>query len=141
MRRLEGRAAIVTGGASGIGASIARKLSAEGGSVLIADLDLPTAERTVAEIRAAGGAVEALRTDVGRGEDLRAMVERAVASWGRLDILVNNAFSIFSEGDGSAEDVLEETWDRWMAVIAKSVFLGCKFALPEMRQLGRGSVV
>ena len=141
MRRLEGRAAIVTGGASGIGASIARKLSAEGASVLVADLDLPTAERTVAEIRGAGGVAEALRTDVGRGDDLREMVDRAVRHWGRLDILVNNAFSIFSEGDGSAEDVLEETWDRWMAVIAKSVFLGCKHALPEMRKLGRGSVV
>ncbi len=141
MRRLEGRAAIVTGGASGIGASIARKLSAEGARVLVADLDLPTAERTVAEIRGAGGVAEALRTDVGRREDLRSMVDRAVALWGRLDILVNNAFSIFSEGDGSAEDVLEETWDRWMAVIAKSVFLGCKYALPEMKKQGKGSVV
>ncbi len=82
MRRLEGRAAIVTGGASGIGASIARRLSAEGASVLVADLDLPTAERTVAEIRGAGGVAEALRTDVGRREDLQAMVERAVLRFG-----------------------------------------------------------
>jgi len=141
MRRFEGRAAIVTGGASGIGASIARKLSAEGASVLVADLDLSTAERTVAEIRAAGGTAEALATDVGRREDLREMVERAVALWGRLDILVNNAFSVFSEGDGSAEDASEETWDRWMAVIVKAVFLGCKYALPEIRKVGRGSVV
>jgi NAD(P)-dependent dehydrogenase (short-subunit alcohol dehydrogenase family) len=141
MQRLVGRAAIVTGGASGIGASIARKLAAEGASVLVADLDLPTAEHTVAEIRAAGGTGEALQTDVGRREDIRAMVERAVALWGRLDILVNNAFSVFSEGDGSAEEVAEETWDRWMAIIVKAVFLGCKHALPEMRKLGRGSVV
>lgn len=69
------------------------------------------------------------------------MVERAVAQWGRLDILVNNAFSVSSEGDGSAEDVAESTWDRWMAVIVKAVFLGCKYAMPEMRKLGRGSVV
>lgn len=139
--RLVGRAAIVTGGASGIGASIARKLAAEGASVLVADIDLPAAERTVAEIRAAGGTAEALRADVGRHEDIRGMVERAVAQWGRLDILVNNAFSVSSEGDGSAEDVAESTWDRWMAVIVKAVFLGCKYAMPEMRKLGRGSVV
>ena len=54
---------------------------------------------------------------------------------------MNNAFSVFSEGDGSADEVAEETWDRWMAVIVKAVFLGCKHALPEMRKAGRGSVV
>ena len=141
MDRLSGQAAIVTGGASGIGGAIARKLAVEGARVLVADLDLPTAEANVLTIRKDGGKAEALRVDVGSHQDIRAMVQQAVVAFGRLDILVNNAFSLFSMGDGSAVDVDEAVWDRWMAVILKAVCLGAKYAVPEMRKRGKGSIV
>jgi NAD(P)-dependent dehydrogenase (short-subunit alcohol dehydrogenase family) len=142
MQRLAGRVAIVTGGAMGIGGATAQRLAEEGASVLIADIAEEAATERAATIRAAGGTVETLRTDVGKHEDVRAMVERAVAMWGRLDILVNNAYSPTTEGiGGGAVDVSEDGWDSGMAVLVKSMFLGAKYAVPEMRKTGGGSIV
>jgi NAD(P)-dependent dehydrogenase (short-subunit alcohol dehydrogenase family) len=141
MPDITGQVAIVTGGAWGIGRAIARKLASEGARVLIADLDLPAAQTTVESIRQAGGVAEACQTDVSRHGDIAGMIASAVDRWSRLDILVNNAFSVFSEGDGTAVEVAESTWDHWMAVILKAAFLGAKHAVPEMRKQGNGSIV
>ena len=127
MTRLAGRVAIVTGGAQGLGGATARRLAEEGARVLIADIDVETAQANVERIRSAGNTAEALKTDVGKHDDIRAMVEAAVKRWGRLDILVNNAFEVLSAGSGDAVEVPEEVWDHGMAVLVKSIYLGAKY--------------
>ncbi len=141
MSRLEGRAAIVTGGAQGIGGATARRLAEEGARVLIADIDIGTAHRNAENIRAAGNVADAVRVDVSEHSDIRMMVERAVEKWGRLDILFSNAFDVLTSGSGGAEEVSEEDWDTKMGVLLKAVFLGVKYAVPEMRKVGGGSIV
>lgn len=141
MQRLTGQVAIVTGGAQGIGGATARRLSEEGASVLIADTDRAAAEQNAAIIRAGGGTVATLVTDVGEHDDIRAMVDEAVRQWGGLTILVNNAYAAASDVRGSAVEVGEGAWDRGLAVLMKSIFLGAKCAVPAMQQAGGGSIV
>lgn len=143
MQRLTGQVAIVTGGAQGIGGATARRLAEEGARVLIADVDQATATKNVEAIRAAGGTAEFVRADVGRHDDIRAMIERAIALWERLDILVNNAYGSVGRGglSGGAVEVTEEGWDQGMAVLVKSMFLGAKYAVPHMQAAGAGSIV
>ena len=142
MARLEGQVAIVTGGALGIGGAAARRLAEEGAKALIADIDLDAGEANARRIREAGGEAQVVRADVGSHDDIRGMIERAVELWGRLDILVNNAYSPAHGPDtGSALDVTEERWDFEMGVLTKSIFLGVKYAVPEMRKTGAGSIV
>ena len=140
MRRLAGQVAIVTGGAQGIGGATARRLAEEGANVLVADIDHAAAERNAATIRAAGGTVATLLADVGKHEDIRAMVDAAVERWGKLTILVNNAY-VAGQARGSAVAVSEEEWDRGLAVLMKAIFLGAKYAVPAMRQAGHGAIV
>ena len=141
MQRLKDQVAIVTGGAQGLGGAISRRLAEEGASVLIADIDLDTAEANVAGIREAGGVALALRTDVSQGEDIRQAVEGAIEQWGRLDILVNNAFEVSSAGSGGALDVPETVWQQGMDILVKAIYLGAKYAIPEMKKVGKGSIV
>jgi NAD(P)-dependent dehydrogenase (short-subunit alcohol dehydrogenase family) len=142
VERLAGQVAIVTGGATGIGGATARRLAEEGAKVLIADIDLQLANENVDRIKSAGGTAEVVEADVGKHEDVKAMVARAVDLWGSLQILVNNAYSPSgAEGAGGAIEVTEEAWDRGMAVLVKSMFLGAKYAVPVIRQSGGGSIV
>ena len=142
MGRLDGQAAIVTGGAQGIGGSCARRLAEEGAKVLIADIDAATSEANVETIRRPGGTAESIRADLGRHDDIKAMIDRATELWGRLDILVNNAYSpAHGGGEGSVLEVTEEAWDVGMALLVKSIFLGAKYSVPEMRKTGAGSIV
>ena len=141
MNKFEGKAAIVTGGAAGIGGATSRLLAEQGASVLIADVNMPEAEANAETIRGAGGTAEVLFTNVGRHEDIAAMVQTAIDRWGRLDILVNNAFSPTDEGDGDALTVSEEAWDAGMATLVKAHFLAAKYAVPHMRASGGGSIV
>ena len=142
MERLAGQPAIVTGGATGIGGATARRLAEEGAKVLIADINLPLALEQVERIRAGGGTAEAMQADAGSHDDIKAMVDRAVELWGSLRILVNNAYSPSgADGAGGAVEVTEAAWDRGMAVLVKSMFLGAKYAVPVMRQSGGGSIV
>jgi NAD(P)-dependent dehydrogenase (short-subunit alcohol dehydrogenase family) len=138
---LDDRVAIVTGGAQGIGGATARRLAEDGVRVLIADIDIETGQANVAAIRESGGTAEALRVDVSKAQDLEAMVRKAVSLWGRVDILVSNAFDAGAAGSGGAVDVTEEAWDHDMAILVKSLFLGAKHAIPEMRKVGGGSIV
>lgn len=139
--RLDDRVAIVTGGAQGIGGATARRLAEQGTRVLIADIDMEVGESNVATIRGAGGTVDLVHADVGKSQDIEAMVRKAVDLWGRLDILVNNAFDAGSAGTGGAVEVTEEAWDRDMAILVKSIFLGAKHAVPQMQKGGGGSIV
>ena len=141
MGRLQDQVAVVTGGAQGLGGAIARGLAADGASVLIADIDLEESHRNVEQIQAAGNSALAVRTDVSRREELEAAVERAVRVWGRLDILVNNAFDVSTAGTGGAVQVSEEDWDAGMNVMVKAIYRAVKLAVPEMIKSGAGSIV
>ena len=140
----EGQVAIVTGGATGIGGATARVLASRGAKVLIADIDEETAAANVQRINDANGTAAAIRTDVSKAEDSRRMVDDAVARWGRLDILVQNAFGVVTMPagfQGGAEDVEEEAWDYGTSVLAKALYLGAKYAVPVMREGGGGNIV
>ncbi len=142
MARFDGKAAIITGGALGIGGGTARRLAQDGAQVLVADIDLPAARENVRRIEAAGGSALAMEADVGRHEDVRGIVEAAVANFGRLDILVQNAYGrVHPQVGGGALEVPEEAWDAGMSVLTKAHFLGAKYAVPEMTKNGGGSIV
>lgn len=132
--RLAGKTAIVTGGASGFGAGIARKFAAEGAQVLVADLNIAAAEQLAAEL---GGI--AAETDVASADDIRAMADAAMAAWGRIDILVNNAGC--THLPAAMEDVSEDDFDRVMAVNCKSVYLAARVIVPLMKEAGTGAIV
>jgi NAD(P)-dependent dehydrogenase (short-subunit alcohol dehydrogenase family) len=140
--KLDGKAAIVTGGATGIGGGTALRLAAEGARVLIADVDEATATQRAAMIRNQGGTAEVVRADMKEHGDIRAMVATAVERFGRLDILVNNAYGPTGAGNrGSAVEVTDEGWDAAMGLLVKSMFLSSKYAIPEMRKAGGGAIV
>jgi len=141
MPDLSGQVALVTGGAQGIGGATARRLAADGARVLIADIDGAEAERNAARIREAGGTAATIVTDVGKGADIAGAVARAVAEWGMLTILVNNAYSGQAETRGTAVEVAEEVWDRALAVLVKSIFLGAKAAVPHIEAAGGGTII
>ena len=142
MGRLDGRAAIVTGGAQGIGGSCARRLAKEGARVLIADIDEAAAEANVAGIRAQGGTADSINADLSQHQDIKLMVDRAAELWGRLDILVNNAYTPkHGSGVEGALEVTEEDWDWGMSLLVKAIFLAAKYAVPEMQKTGTGSII
>jgi NAD(P)-dependent dehydrogenase (short-subunit alcohol dehydrogenase family) len=136
-RGLEGKVALVTGGASGIGRATAILFAQEGAAVVVHDLK-EEGQATADAIVAAGGRASFIRGDVTRGADCQAAVQRAITEFGRLDILVNNAGIIRR---ASVVDTTEEEWDRVMAVNVKSVFLFSKAAIPIMARQGGGVIV
>ncbi len=141
MQRLAGQVAIVTGGAMGIGGATSRRLAEEGAKVLIADIDHEAARANVARIREKGGVAEAIKTDVGVKEQVKEMVERAMKQWGRLDILVNNAYRPSSVRRVPSTEVDEEAWDQEFRMLLDAIYYGCKYAIPHMAQAGKGSIV
>lgn len=140
MGSLQDQVAIITGGAQGIGGATARRLAEEGARVLIADVNLDGARDNAERIRAAGGTADVIECDVSQRAQIEAMVQRAVALWDRLDILVNNAWGR-KEPDNSAVDLSEDAWDYAMTVLVKAIFLGVKYAVPQMARTGGGSIV
>jgi NAD(P)-dependent dehydrogenase (short-subunit alcohol dehydrogenase family) len=136
--RLEGKVAIISGGARGMGAVEARLFAKEGAKVVIADILEEEGRKLEAEIEAAGGKALFVRLDVTRESDWQDAVATAVRRFGKLDILVNNAGI---SGRGKIEDTTVKDWDRVMEVNAKGVFLGTKAAIPAMRQGGGGSII
>ena len=139
--RFQGRGAVVTGGATGIGGAIAERLSAEGASVLIADINAEGAEERAARIQANGGVAAARATHVGEIDQVDAMIQSAVDRWGRLDIIVNNAYPAMEAMTGGAEEVPPDVYDRAMAVLVKASYLSAKFGVPHLRSAGGGSIV
>ncbi len=138
MGTLDGRRAIVTGGASGIGRATAAVLAGAGAAVCVVDLDLAGAEAVAAAIRERGGRAIAMRADVTRDADCRAAVERALDAFGGLDTLVNCAGVIRR---ANAVDLAEADWDRVMDVNAKSVYLMAHHAVPHLAAVGGGAIV
>ncbi|MET9339946.1 SDR family NAD(P)-dependent oxidoreductase [Nonomuraea sp. NPDC003727] len=135
MKTLEGKVAIVTGGASGIGRATALLFAREGAQVVVADLDGPGAEATTEQIAAEAGdkAAVAVRADVSDPDDCERIVRTAVDTFGGLHVLFNNAGIIRRT---TALDLDVEEWDRVMAVNVRSVFLMCKHAIPAMTEGG-----
>ena len=137
IEKLTGRAAIVTGGGAGIGGEIARTLAADEAQVLIIDIDESTAAANVERIRTAGGQAVAMVGDVAQEEVAKGMVERAVAEFGRLDILVQNAFGVVTSSiGGSAVEVGIDSWRRGLDLLVGAHFLGAKYAVPAMEASG-----
>lgn len=136
MTSLEGRVAIITGGASGIGAATARLFVAEGAKVLIADMQVERGEEMAASL---GDAAAFQRVDVTREADVAAAVDAAVDRWGGLDIMFNNAG--FGGALGPIETTTVEDFDLTFDVLVKGVFLGIKHAAPAMRERGGGSII
>ena len=135
---LSGNTAIVTGAARGIGEATARLLAQRGVRVLAADLDDVGVAAVARDIQAGGGTAIAMKIDVTDAASCAAMVERAVAAWGGLDILVNCAGVLARY---SVPETSEEVWDRVMDVNVKGTFLPCKYAIPIMERHGGGSIV
>jgi len=136
---LQQQVAIVTGGGSGIGEAIAKRLAAEGAQVCVADVDAVGGARVVAEIEAAAGAAIFVEADISTAEGADRAVERARSTWGGLDLLVNNAGVAYAEGATSWDDS-DETWDRVLAVNLKGHFLCARRAIPELLKT-RGNII
>lgn len=133
--RFENKVAIVTGGASGIGKATVKLLVAEGAKVAIADMD----EKHLADAKQTfGDAVITLKTDVSSEADVKDMVAQTVKAFGRLDILHNNAGI---GGFGLIPDTSLEEWRKLINIDLDGVFLGCKYAIPEMKKQGGGVIV
>jgi 3-hydroxybutyrate dehydrogenase len=138
MRILDGKAAIVTGAASGIGLAIAQALARAGASVCIADLHAVRGQQAADAIVTAGGVARFVRTDVAHSDDVRAMVEAAAADFGGLDILVNNAGLQYV---APIVDYPEDKWDLLVGVLLGGTFLCTKYALPHMIRRRWGRIV
>lgn len=138
---VRGRAVVVTGGGKGIGGVYCRRLAEAGAKVVAADVDADANEETVAAIRARGGEAVAAATDVSVEADAARMAEAAVAAFGRIDGLVNNAALMSALPRGSWRDIDVGRWDRVMEVNLRGIFLCCKAVFPHMRAQGGGKIV
>ena len=138
MARLEGKVALISGGARGQGAVEARMFAAEGASVVIGDILDAQGRQTEAELQELGYNVTYVHLDVTSEADWEAAVQAAVSAYGKLDILLNNAGILIRK---NIEETSADDWDRIFAVNAKGVFLGTKAAIPALRENGGGSII
>lgn len=138
MGRLDGKVALISGGARGQGATEARLFVREGAKVVFGDVLDAEGRQVEAELRAAGGEATYVHLDVTSEDDWREAVGTAANRYGALHILVNNAGILIRKG---IEATSVEEWDRIMAINVKGVFLGTRYALPAMRQTGGGSII
>lgn len=138
--RLADKVCVITGAGSGMGRVAATMFAAQGAKVVVADTNEAAADETVAAVTGAGGQAVAVRADVSKETDARAMVDAAISTFGRIDVLYNNA-GIMPEADHSVVDTEVDVWDAVMAVNVRGVFLGCKHAIPHMVGQGSGSII
>ena len=136
--RLEGKVALISGGARGMGAEEARIFTREGAKVVIGDISEDEGKAVEAQISEAGGQALFVRLDVTRESDWTSAVDQAVSRFGKLDVLVNNA-GISSRA--FTDDIVIDAWDKIMEVNSKGVFLGTRAAVPMMLEAGGGSII
>lgn len=138
--RLEDKVCLITGAGGGMGRIAATMFAREGARVVAVDAADGAADETVAQVTALGGDAVAVTADVSTESDAKGMVDLAVSTFGRIDVLYNNA-GIMPAADHSVVDTDVATWDRVMAVNVRGVFLGCKHAIPPMVKQGSGSII
>jgi NAD(P)-dependent dehydrogenase (short-subunit alcohol dehydrogenase family) len=136
--KLQGRVAIVTGAASGIGRASAIAFAREGARVVAVDIDKRNGEETAAMIAALGREAFFAHADVANEVDVKLFVQEALALWGRIDILFNNAGVVLVK---PLEEMTGDEWDRVMSINVKSAFLAIKYAVPHMRRGGGGAIL
>ena len=136
--RLEGKVAIITGGARGQGATEARMFAQEGAKVVIGDIRDDLGMQVEAEIRELGGEAIYLHLDVTSADDWQRAIETAEQQFGKVDVLVNNAAIVLRK---DIEETTADDWDNIMEINAKGVFLGTKTVIPAMRRAGGGSII
>lgn len=139
MMRLEGKVAIVTGAASGMGRATAEVFAKQGAKVIVADINLADAEKVAASITENDGEATAVKVDVASAEDVAAMIALAVSEYGTLDILVNNAGIM--DNFEPAGDIEDAKWDRVFSVNTAGVMLGTREALKIFREQKKGSII
>jgi len=140
MKRLEGKAALITGAGSGMGRLASVAFAREGARIVVTDVVEGAGQETVAQVRAAGGEAIFVRTDVASEADVVAAVRAGEGAFGRINVLYNNA-GIFPAEDGAVTDITEAVWDRVMNVNLKGIFLVCKHGIPALQRAGGGSIV
>ncbi|HJZ64676.1 MAG TPA: SDR family NAD(P)-dependent oxidoreductase [Candidatus Acidoferrum sp.] len=138
MTRLAGKVSLITGGGTGIGRGTALAFAREGAKVAVAGRRLKKLQEVVNEIKATGGEAIAVACDVTRAADAQNAVRNAVETFGKLDVLVNNA-GVLSVS--TIEEIPEDEWDRLIDANLKGPFLMCRAALPEFRKVGGGAIV
>jgi NAD(P)-dependent dehydrogenase (short-subunit alcohol dehydrogenase family) len=141
MGRLDNKVTIITGGGSGMGEATSILFAKEGAKVVVADINAKGGEKVVKTIKANGGKAVFVKVDVSKAEDAKKMVQTAVETYGRLDVLFNNAGILGSAEPALTADFKEEDFDRTMAVNFKGAFLCTKYAIPEMLKSGGGSLI
>ena len=138
--RLQGKVALITGGASGMGRVASMLFAAEGAQVVLTDLNDELGQATASEITDSGGQALYFHADVSRETNAKAMVQAAVQRFGGLHILYNNA-GVMLPADGSVHTTEESVWDTTLAVNVKGVAFGCKYGVPAMLASGGGSII
>ena len=137
-----GKVTIVTGGALGIGGGISRKFSEKGSKIVIADIDLDSSLENSEKIKNLGGECEVIKTDVSKSSDIKNMVDFTLEKFGRIDNLIQNAFSTGNNTSfgGSALEVEEKSWDQGIAMLQKAIYLGAKYAGEELIK-SKGNII
>jgi NAD(P)-dependent dehydrogenase (short-subunit alcohol dehydrogenase family) len=138
--QLKDKVALITGASSGIGRETALLFSKEGARIVVVDVNDVGGQETVAMVRQENGHAVYIRADVSKAADCQKMVEGAEKTFGKLDILFNNA-GIMHAKDDDAVNTEEDVWELTLAINLKGVFLGCKYGIPALRRAGGGSVI
>ena len=138
--RLEGKVCVITGAGGGMGRVASQMFAAEGAKIVVAEYGEAAGAETVRLVQEAGGQASLVTVDVSTEAGAKAMIDHATSTYGRVDVLYNNA-GIMPEADHSVIDTDVDTWDKVMAVNVRGVFLGCKHAIPVMIEQGSGSII